>query len=292
MGDDFSGIVHLHGSLEQPRRRLVVTDQDFGHAYLTDAWATQFLHRMFRRYTVLFVGYGHADVVMDYLARGLPRGTSRYALTPDDDLSKWRRLEIDAVPYPKSRSGSHDALTTAIVEWADRTNMGLLDHRQRIADLVGAPPPEDPVTADYLAEALTAESTSTFFAESARGASWLAWAEAQPTFKQLAEDTSSSAGALALARWFVSNFVVIESESQRALKTVQLFGGVSDHCCGARSQWNCSGLKTHARLYSSRGWSCCWRPFPAMPPTHSTICSSPADGQRIEPPHSLFSTIS
>jgi hypothetical protein len=204
---------------------LVVTDQDFGRAYLTDAWATQFLHRMFRRYTVLFVGYSHADVVMDYLARGLPRGTSRYALTPDDDLPKWRRLEIDAVPYPKSRSGGHDALTTAIVEWADRTNMGLLDHRQRIADLVSAPPPEDPVTADYLAEALTAESTSTFFAESARGASWLAWAETQPPFKQLAADTSGSAGAPALARWFVSNFVVIEAESQRALKTVQLLGG-------------------------------------------------------------------
>jgi NAD-dependent SIR2 family protein deacetylase len=29
IGDDFSGIVHLHGSLEQPPRRLVVTDQDF-----------------------------------------------------------------------------------------------------------------------------------------------------------------------------------------------------------------------------------------------------------------------
>jgi hypothetical protein len=225
LGDDFAGIVHLHGSLEQPPARLVVTDQDFGHAYLTDAWAAQFLQRMFRRYTVLFVGYSHADVVMDYLARGLPRGTSRYALAADDDLFKWRRLDIEAVPYPRSVRGGHEALSVAIVEWADRTSLGLLDRRQRIADLVSAPPPEEPVIADYLAEALTTESTAAFFAEFARGADWLAWAETQDSFKQLAMDTSDTVAAPALAHWFASNFVVVESESQRALKTIQLFGG-------------------------------------------------------------------
>jgi hypothetical protein len=137
---------------------LVVTDRDFGHAYLTDAWAARFLQSMFRRYTVLFVGYSHADVVMYYLARGLPRGTSRYALVPDDELSSWRGLDIETVAYPKSSDGSHSALTTAIEEWADRTSMGLLDHRRRIADLVSAPPPEEPVDADYLVDALTSGS--------------------------------------------------------------------------------------------------------------------------------------
>ena len=225
LGDDFSGIVHLHGSLRQPPARLVVTDQDFGRAYLTDAWASQFLHRMFRRYTVLFVGYSHADVVMEYLARGLPRGTARYALAADDDLIKWRCLDIDALPYPKSPAGGHEALSAAIVEWADRTSMGLLDHRQRIADLVSAPPPEEPVLVDYLAEALTAESTAAFFAEFARGAAWLTWAETRDPFKHLAADTSRMVAAPALAHWFATNFVVVESESQRALKTVQLFGG-------------------------------------------------------------------
>lgn len=47
LGNDFSGIVYLHGSVRQPPRFLVVTDRDFGHAYLTEAWAARFLHAMF-----------------------------------------------------------------------------------------------------------------------------------------------------------------------------------------------------------------------------------------------------
>jgi hypothetical protein len=49
MGDDFSGIVYLHGSLQRELKRLVVTDSDFGRAYLRDAWAARFLERMFAR---------------------------------------------------------------------------------------------------------------------------------------------------------------------------------------------------------------------------------------------------
>lgn len=224
MGDDFLGIVHLHGSLRQTARHLVLTDKDFGRAYLTDAWAAQFLHRMFREYTVLFVGYSHADMVMDYLARGLPRGTSRYALTPENDLSRWRRLEITPVPYPLTPDGEHTALGAVLVEWASRVDMGLLGHRQRIADLVSAPPPEDPVSADYLAEVLTSEHTAIFFAEFARGEPWLAWAESQDSFKAMTTEAQSSLGAV-LARWFVSNFVMVESETQRALKSLQMRGG-------------------------------------------------------------------
>jgi hypothetical protein len=29
LGDDFAGLVHLHGSFDQPPRRLVLTDEDF-----------------------------------------------------------------------------------------------------------------------------------------------------------------------------------------------------------------------------------------------------------------------
>lgn len=49
MGDDFTGIVYLHGSLRQEPKWLVVTDGDFGRAYLRDAWAARFLERMFAK---------------------------------------------------------------------------------------------------------------------------------------------------------------------------------------------------------------------------------------------------
>ena len=43
LGNDFRGIVYLHGSLERDEQRLVLTDSDFGRAYLTEGWATRFL---------------------------------------------------------------------------------------------------------------------------------------------------------------------------------------------------------------------------------------------------------
>ena len=71
--EDFTGIVYLHGSVKEPAQHLVVTDADFGKAYLEAPWtAAQFLSGVFRNSTVLFVGYSHDDTLMEYLARSLP----------------------------------------------------------------------------------------------------------------------------------------------------------------------------------------------------------------------------
>jgi hypothetical protein len=81
LGYDFTGLVYLHGCAGKDAGRCVLTDGNFGRAYLTDAWATRFLAAMFTQYVVLFVGYSHDDPVMNYLARGLsPIGQkSRFA---------------------------------------------------------------------------------------------------------------------------------------------------------------------------------------------------------------------
>ena len=59
VGNDFTGIVYIHGRLDQEGRRLVATDDDFGKAYLNDAWAARFLDRMFASHSVLFIGHSH-----------------------------------------------------------------------------------------------------------------------------------------------------------------------------------------------------------------------------------------
>lgn len=69
LGDDFTGIVYLHGKVHRPGSELVVTDADFGGAYLLAAWASRFLDAMFRRFSVLFVGYSHDDVVMRFIGK-------------------------------------------------------------------------------------------------------------------------------------------------------------------------------------------------------------------------------
>jgi len=66
----WNSIVHLHGRIsdDDPQgRSLVMTSADFGSAYLTERWASRFLSELFRRFTVLFVGYRVEDPVVRYM---------------------------------------------------------------------------------------------------------------------------------------------------------------------------------------------------------------------------------
>jgi hypothetical protein len=73
LGDKFRGIVHVHGAVSRPEQ-MVLTDADFGRAYLTEGWARRFLVNLFRHFTVLFIGYRHSDTIVNYLGRALPEG--------------------------------------------------------------------------------------------------------------------------------------------------------------------------------------------------------------------------
>ena len=64
LGREFDGIVHVHGALDYPGG-MVLTDKEFGRAYLTDGQARRFLVELFRSFSVLFVGYSHNDTVMN-----------------------------------------------------------------------------------------------------------------------------------------------------------------------------------------------------------------------------------
>ena len=45
--------MHLHGVVDNPKY-MVVTDEDFGRAYLTEGYATRFLVKLFESYTVFY----------------------------------------------------------------------------------------------------------------------------------------------------------------------------------------------------------------------------------------------
>lgn len=221
MGDDFTGVVYLHGSLNQNARRLVVTDSDFGRAYLRDAWATRFLERMFSTYTVLFVGYSHGDVVMRYLARALGPGVTRYVLTPEPEAADWRSLGLHPVGYPVVNQ-SHAALAEAVEGWASLASMGLLDHRQRIADLVSRPPSRLPEEASYMEDVLADTQRVGLFTTLARGEDWLMWAATQPSFRCLFDPSAPSTDCTrALAFWFAEHYVMDENLNSVALRVLR-----------------------------------------------------------------------
>lgn len=225
MGDDFEGIVYLHGKLDQPAKRLIATDRDFGEAYLRAAWAARFLERMFAEYTVLFVGYSHTDVVMSYLARALSANRRRYALTDKPDNPDWAGYGVTPIAY-ESVGSDHSQLAEAIEKWAARAAMGLLDHRQRIKDLVSTVPSNEPEDMSYLEDVLADPLQAEQFCALTSGENWLAWATTRPEFQQLFDPRPPRSGsAAALARWFVTNFVLSADHTSEALSIVQKAGG-------------------------------------------------------------------
>ena len=229
VGDDFEGMVQLHGSLGQEPRRLIVTDQDFGHAYLREAWAARFLERMYTKYTVLFIGYSHGDVVMQYLARSLGREHPRFVLTDDKDRPAWRRLGITPVPYQVT-NGSHAAVTATLARWAELAALGSTGHRRLITDIVAAGVPTVPDEISYIEDSLTDPERIRYFVEAARGADWLTWVAARSEFATLLADgpTGTATGrpvspevTAALAAWLAEHYVMVETASPAALRVMR-----------------------------------------------------------------------
>lgn len=225
VGNDFTGVVYLHGTLSQPPNRLILTDDDFGTAYLRDAWAARFLERMFGAFTVLFIGYSHGDVVMRYLARSLGPEGHRYVLTATPDAQDWTDLGLRPIGYEVDGT-SHAALGEAVARWGEISAMGLLDHRRRVSELVAAPPSGIPEDDSYLEELIADPDRVALFTEFARGPEWLDWASKQAVFKRLLTRGAAPAETdQALARWFVECFVMEEQHSTKALDLVADSGG-------------------------------------------------------------------
>jgi hypothetical protein len=223
MGDDFSGIVYLHGSLDQDPRNLIATADDFGKAYLTDAWAARFLDRMFASRPVLFVGYSHTDTIMKYLARGLGgRSKNRFALAKDADPTFWRQLGITPIEC------SFDALPLALDEWATKASYGLLGHRERVKALVeNRDPSPTPDTMSYLESILSGKDTVKFFTQYARGKSWLRWGAERPEFGSMFYPAPQVDRVITgeLANWFAENYLTDDELSDVALEIVAKAGG-------------------------------------------------------------------
>ena len=170
LGDDFSGLVYIHGSVSESPSQLVLTDADFGAAYLTQGWARRFLLGLFQKHTVLFIGYSHSDIVLDYLARGLPPtdGPDRYTLVDaGSDLEKWNRLGITAIEYEIGHNGDkYSGLPNCLSGWVHISRMGALDHAHKIQEIVNSPPILDDEATDYLVDVLGQPSTSQLFVRS------------------------------------------------------------------------------------------------------------------------------
>ncbi|MEQ1815253.1 MAG: DUF4020 domain-containing protein [Nitrosomonas sp.] len=212
LGYDFSGIVHVHGAL--PRARdLVLTDADFGRAYLTEGWARRFLVDVFRQYMVLFVGYRHNDVVMNYLARALPADSvaGRFALT--DEEGSWALLGIKPIRFVRGVGADpFKKLYDGVQRLAERTMRGALDWQSRLAELGGRIPPTDEEAISEVEQALREVHTTRFLLNVARDPEWLRWLNGRNHLDALFSIVDLGERDKLLVEWLAQHFAIEHPE--------------------------------------------------------------------------------
>ncbi|MDE0622163.1 MAG: SIR2 family protein [Bryobacterales bacterium] len=130
--DDWNSVVHLHGRIQASEGEpvvppLVLTDTDFGTAYIHGRWAAEFVSKLMDRYTVVFVGYSMADVVLRRLTKAFTRRRvhhRNYSLVGYKDEKQreqreleWNEIGIDPILYHSGNE--HELLNRTVEEWAE-----------------------------------------------------------------------------------------------------------------------------------------------------------------------------
>jgi hypothetical protein len=130
--DDLDGIVYLHGRVNPGYTQaesddFVLSSSDFGHAYLSEGWATEFFREIVQKYVVVFVGYSADDPLVHYLLEGLRRNSDSfhgiYAFQPEgaaELAARWQQRGVKAIAY--SDADRHRALWEMLELWAIRAD--------------------------------------------------------------------------------------------------------------------------------------------------------------------------
>ncbi len=147
----WEGLVHLHGRMpEAPSHddldRLVLSDGDFGQAYLTHAWASRFVARLFRDHVLCFVGYSISDPVLRYMtaAQALEGQAQMYAFAPIDASDAesteraWRTKHVTPIAY--STAHGHRALHRTLQVWGSLFRDGVRGKERIVARYAHRPP--------------------------------------------------------------------------------------------------------------------------------------------------------
>ena len=141
-------LTFLHGVIDEDEypegENLVLTKCDFGLAYLTEKWAANFIERLFKEFTILFIGYGINDPIMNYLVSAIScennrkqkrhpsepgkknqRECSIYAFVgykddqnKEEEKNKWESIRIKPIPYKIKNDENHSLLYDTLKEWA------------------------------------------------------------------------------------------------------------------------------------------------------------------------------
>lgn len=126
LGVPLTGITYLHGRIQEPKTKqhpYVLSSADFGRAYLSEGWATNFIRSLLKNYTVVLIGYQAEDPPVKYLLQGLNHDglsdrSNLYAFDmgiPEEIEAKWRDRGVTSIAYK-----DHPQLCRSLEAWAER----------------------------------------------------------------------------------------------------------------------------------------------------------------------------
>lgn len=138
---DFEGIIHLHGKTNEfyteiSAHDVVLSSSDFGRAYLSDGWATNYIRGLMNKYKIVFVGYSADDPPVQYLLEALREDNSPvrnlYAFQAGDEArarEQWAQKGVTAIAY-NAPNHNHSALWNTLSEWSHRARDPKKWHRE------------------------------------------------------------------------------------------------------------------------------------------------------------------
>ncbi len=214
LGGDFEGIVHVHGDINRPDN-AILTDADFGRAYLTEGWARRFLATLFSSFPVLFIGYSHCDVVMNYLARALTVSeTKRYVLAPSDEddttIRDWQLRGIQRIEYPKSSDDNYRGLYEGVSGLAEFVRRDSNEWKSRITTIAEQPPSDNEEQTDLIDYAFLDAELTRHFISAETPPEWIEWLAKRDDIDGLFTadlNYSLSERDVHLSRWLAQKFV-------------------------------------------------------------------------------------
>ena len=182
-GDDFYGIVHLHGDIND-HKRIIITDRGFGEAYMMNGYASRFLKEMFEKYTVLFIGYSYDDIIVRYLTTAITAKSvnDAYILSNGEPTEQLRRTGIKSIEFNKGDFGNE---CESIKRLGELTKRGLTDWMARINSLEMDSPPIDKETQDELLYGIKESNVQRKFCERIQGKNWADWLNEHGVFNNL-----------------------------------------------------------------------------------------------------------
>lgn len=147
--NEIDGIVYLHGCAnkeytEPESDSFVLSSSDFGKAYLSDGWATDFFKEVTNKFIVVFIGYAADDPPIRYLLEALSKDVKHlkglYAFESEESgaaVAAWRHKGVTAIPY--ASADNHTALWETLELWATRARNPLQWHNDIIKKSLDGP---------------------------------------------------------------------------------------------------------------------------------------------------------